>query len=478
MNSPSPPQSTPSPVGADPRHRFWHRFQLVILALFVVLAFVYVWVQQPRYGPDEPRHVAYIRLMVDQQRLPEIRDGVELEGAHSQHPPLYYLLVAPVYLAARGFGEPAVYYALKCLAPLMMLGGLLCFRSTLRRTFPDRPFAATAALAVVALLPEFLLESCVVNNDTLTVALASLFLLICVRSLDRGPCLRIAIAAGLVLAAIANTKSTGLTLAPLGLLTVLIRWKRHGGRPVEWVRDAGVGYGLLALLGSWWYLWNIQRYGQPMVFEFYGGQLQPKHPETGAVLTPLEVYTTGEAVPLAGRALLGLFQSFWSQIDWIPVHLREPIWYGLLALVLTAAVGLLADPLRFAVGWVKERSRAKLPGEAAEWGSPLLVLCCGYLLNYGSILYIATFVHLGFYQGGRYLMPGVFGAGALLGAGLNGWLRQRKQRPQSFPAVIPLEIAPALAVVLTLAFVALNVLCIVELVTYLNPTFVRPWPGT
>ena len=69
-------------------------------------------------------------------------------------------------------------------------------------------------------------------------------------------------------------------------------------------------------------------------------------------------------------------------------------------------------------------------------------------------------MHQGFYQGGRYLMPSVFGAGALMAAGMS--------------AIVPKRAQTAVVIVLVVALVALNVHCLIELATVLNPKYVRP----
>jgi len=75
--------------------------------------------------------------------------------------------------------------------------------------------------------------------------------------------------------------------------------------------------------------------------------------------------------------------------------------------------------------------------------------------------FIATFLHLGFYQGGRYLMPAVFGAGVLLAG---GWLMLAPPQLRRF-------IPHAVGVGLTL----FNILCLHHILTVLNPRYVQPF---
>lgn len=440
-----------------------------MLAAFLVLAYIYVSVIQPRYGPDEPRHLAYVKRLVEKGQLPRYTNGtmpdgtpvhVEEDNAHTQHPPLYYVLVSPLYLAARPFGETAIFRTIKAFSPILLGGALLLFLGTLRRVFPERPFAVAAALTLVALLPEFQLLAGVMNNDTLAIFLGSLFFWLLARSWDRGPDLRTAVVMGLTLAAIANTKATVLTLSPLWALALLLRYRRQPGRTGEWARDLLVSYGLMIALGCWWYVRNYQLYGSPVVLEYWGGVLRPHHPRTGAILSPLEVYTSGEVLPLGTRSAVGLFQSFWTQIDWIPEELRPAVWGTFLVLLLLAVAGGVRWLLPVIARLREGKAGVPEAEPAATTGpTPLVMLGGGFLLNAFSTWYIATFEHLGVYQGGRYLMPSVFGAGALLAA---GWSQ-----------LIPKRAAFPLVVALAVALLALNAVCINEIVTVLNPLYVR-----
>jgi len=431
----------------------WRRYQAGILVLFVLLAYAYVWTVQPGFGPDEPRHLNLVRFLVDEHRLPVLAHGQEEGGAHTLHPPLYYLLVSPVYALARGAGERTANMAVKCVSPLLILGALFLFLATLRRVFPDRPFGVSAALTVVALLPEVFLEAAVMNNDSLAILMGALLLWHLVRTWDDPPNLRHALITGLILAAFVNTKAQGWTLAPLWALAVAQKGYRDRTRLVACLRDLAVGYALPLLLGTWWYFRNYQLYGQPVPLDFMGGAVQPHHSRTGELLTPIQVYTSGEVVSLGWRSAVGLFQSFWTQIDWISEPLRPGVFGALFVALLLAVGGLKLCAWR----WWRARKSGKAKRSARL--EPLALLGTGFVLNWLHTWFVATFLHLGFYQGGRYLMPSVFGAGALLAA---GW-----------EALTPRRAQPLVVGLLCALLLGLNALCLVELITYLNPKYVH-----
>lgn len=480
--------------GAPARERRrWMALLGAVLVAYLGLAYAYVWAIQPRYGPDEPRHFAYVRRLVEKRTLPVRAGTIEEDGAHTLHPPLYYTLIAPVYLMASGLGETGAYRAIKAVSPLLLSAALLLFLATLVRLLPDRPFAVAAALTTVALLPEFQLEASVMNNDGLAVLLGSALLWQLVRTFEQAPCTRQALLTGLLMALFVNTKATGWTLSPLFALALFLRARRAPAQTRSLLRDGLVGYGSLILLGTWWYVRNQQLYGQPVPLDFgQFGELHPVNLRTGAILTPIEVYTSGYVIHYGWRAAEGLFQSFWGQIDWFREEYRPAIFGTLLTLVIGSFLGWLkvaVPPLRQFVRH-RTQSRSEKPGEQIEATadivtglphvrtdtesaashhavpppgpapSPCWLPAAAFGLLYLHTWYVATFLHQGFYQGGRYLMPAVFGAGFLLAAGGEHVIPVRAR----FPA----------AVVLAAAFFGLNILCLVELVTVLNPKYVTP----
>lgn len=441
---------------------------LVVSALYLVLAYCYVFTVQPKYGPDEPRHFAYVRRLVEKHELPVLRDGREEDGAHTLHPPLYYTLMAPIYAASSGGGERSAYLAIKCMSPLLLLGALWFYWLALRRLFPESGFARDFAFAFVALLPLYQLEASVVNNDVLAVLMGSLLIWLLVRDWERPPCLRSAVIVGLAMAAFVNTKATGWTLAPLWALALHLRSRANPEWRKGLLRDLVAGYAMLALLGTWWYVRNEQLYGQLVPFDFgQNDSLRPFNLRTGDPLSPIEVYTSGYIFHWGWRAAEGLYQSFWSQIDWIAEDYRLPIWWTMLILVLAALVGAIKSAIPRLMQWSETQKRQK-PGSAPEHSvgnpppvsSPLWVPGSAFTLNWLHTWFIATFMHQGFYQGGRYLMPSVFGAGALMASGLSALVPKRAQAP--------------MVILLIAALVALNAHCLIELATVLNPKYVRP----
>jgi hypothetical protein len=442
----------------------WRWITYGILGLYLVLSYSYVWTIQPGYGPDEPRHLAFVRRLVTKRQLPILDNGAEADGAIVLHPPLYYTAVAPVYALTRGLGDQTANRIIKHLSPLVLLGALLLFWSALRRVFPDQPFIVASALAVTALLPEYLLEAAVMNNDCFAVFFGGLWLWFLVRTWDEAPNLRTALFAGLIMAGFVSSKATGWFLTPLWALALLLR-ARNQPTPSKsaWLRDFAVGYGALLALGTWWYIRNWLLYHKivPIEVEYMGQSLQPYDLRTRQPLSPIEVYTSGYVLNWGWRAVEGLFQSYWSQIDWLhsdtSFDLRTPIWSACGVLLGLAALGWVCR----AVPWVaalRKRKSADGPTSAPRH-SPLVLFAVAFALLWLTTWYTATFVHIGFYQGSRYLMPVSFAGGLLLARGWSALCPRKAQAPVTLAVVV--------------GMVALNIVCLNELITYLNPKYVH-----
>lgn len=436
------------------------RLLVIVIGFWLLIAFSFVLTIQPGYGPDEGRHFRYTRLLAEERRLPVRLPEGELQGAHTLHPPLYYLITLPAYCMFRGAGPAAALWAIKLMSPFLILASLLLFHRTLLLLWPDNAAARLTVLASIAFLPELMLEAGVMNNDLLAILLAALFLYLLVAGSERPPDLKFALAAGLIMALFANTKATAWTLAPLWMLSIWLRARRGSGSRTAWMRDLAAGYGVLLLLGTWWYVRNYQLYGAIVPLDFgAAGELRPYHPRTMEPLSPLEVYTSGYVVTYGFRAAEGLFQSFWTQIDWIREEWRPAVFTGLFILTLSAAAGWLRAGILRLAGRNRQVEPAALP--LPRMAALLPVAAWG--LNLGHTWFIASFQHLGFYQGGRYLMPSLLGAGILLGG---GWL-----------LCFPKRCHPLLPAAAASIFLVLDVLCLYQLITYLNPRYVQPFQG-
>ena len=253
-----------------------------------VLAFVMLaglWMSVPVYRPpDEGSHVAYAREL-SHGRLPRINTAIDGSGdlrlsqelstrdaTHrtiwtANHPPLYYALVALPLRVGSDTGHPVrgVLVARLVSVGLSVLG-LAALAYVVLQLVPGRPQLAVAATGLTALLPSFVSISARVYNDSLAFLTATMALAAAVVFVVRGPSAArlAAVAASASLAAL--TRASGLLVAGLAGIAVLVAVWRAGegtvprrlGRAVVWVGAVGAA---VAAAAGWFYLRNLTLYG-------------------------------------------------------------------------------------------------------------------------------------------------------------------------------------------------------------------------
>ena len=110
-------------------------------------------------------------------------DGVRYEY---HQPPLYYVLMAPVYKAAAGLPVAQQVIVLRLVSVLMGALVLLAAYAIARRLFPAPGDALLrlATPAILAAIPMHTAMSAAINNDTLSELLLALILYLCLLRLE------------------------------------------------------------------------------------------------------------------------------------------------------------------------------------------------------------------------------------------------------------------------------------------------------
>ena len=462
----APPVSRPDKAWARWRG---DRFFWAVLALSALLGLAYNAAILPGFGPDEARHFGYVRLLLEEHRLPMmLPDGSELGGAHTYHPPAYYVFLLPFFALGKLLPGQGIYHLLRLASLLLCLAALpLIYDITYRagslggQDDESRTRIARFCVAFVGLLPIWGMTGGIINNDSALLFSVALFVwLLTVRFLDDASW-KSALVMGLVFALGALSKATAVLCD--GMALVLVCWlqsradRRALGR--IWAR-AGVTLALGVALAAPWYARNAALYGtyQPVP----KGYTNPALPAPSNGMLVMAMHPNFPA--LLGQANWGIFYTLWAQRDWI-MQVKSPyqiaplnatqnaLYYALLGAVLFAAIGH------------RKRSRAPKP-QAPSPETPVedtLADKCALRAAYGAFgvawlacLQIALFVHWGQAEGGRYLLPGAFGLSLFLARGFDGWFGRRLGTA-------------------TLAWGAfwlgVNALCIYWLLAYLNPTY-------
>lgn len=502
---PNGPTPRPAPETARGRAMSL-RARPAIAAFVICLAVVYVLKQvlftfafQPFSGHDEVAHYSYIEVLTTEGRVPRLPDleswqaeaatrgdtsfdqlptklypycmyavvGWHCEPYDRQwtanpprmvtylgdlyptgyqytanHPPLYYVLTAPVYLLAEDWTLEAQHYALRLAAiPFGLITVLLAFLMT-RQLFPNDNFLLVTVPAFVAFQPQISYEAAMINNDIAAIAAFSWLLCLIIRGIrHRFPvstCVWIGVALGIAVLA----KSTSLTGAPIIAVAIILTMGWRNLR--DWV-----GRGLLVLIPAVvivapWYFSMWRTYGN---FDALP-QIQALQFWNNSAGSFMELLTDREF-------LIMRFRETWGEFGWRLMPLDTNLLWAIAIPVIVALVGLVW----YVVSEIRQyRSSGDGVGEAtgggssrAEWiGVATLALAC--VIAYLAVIQFGTQFEL---TQARYFFPVVNAAALLTMLGLR--------------TIIPVSVHRYAQGVI---FGALLVLNIVILVQYVFPQFV------
>lgn len=405
---------------------------LLIFTFFLLVGGLYA-VEVPNWqAPDEPAHYNYVRQLAD-GRLPIMAQGDydqayldEIRGARfapqysvedieyeDWQPPLYYLLLTPVFLLTDGS-----LLALRLASLLIGLGVVWLAYATARLLFPESSWVAWSTAVFVAFIPQHISILASVNNDSLSELMIALLLYLVLRWVTRagirtlGDDRRWLIGLGLLLGVGFLTKATVYLMAPV--LAVVLLWQYWG----TWQRLFQAGVLLFTpafMLGAIWWVRNIAVYG--------GLDILGKAAHDAVVIgQPRTAEWIGQ-YGLDGtiqRFFQTTFNSFWGQFGWMAVPMRPELYWLLLGLCGTAVLGLIF--YRFTVNSIPIQFRSRLP---------VLILWLLFLLTLTlHVGYNVTFVQ----HQGRYLFPALIPISLGFSLGLGTWLLLiekpfRRERP-------------------------------------------------
>ena len=246
----------------------------------------------------------------------------------TQHPPTYYLLAAAA-LDAIGFEDlrwDLSVLALRLLDAVLLLPLPWLVHATVLRVTRSRRSALVAAVALLA-VPQLAHIGASVNNDGLTVLLASVLTWATVRVLTGAHRLRDVLLVGALLGVLLLSKGTGLPAVPF--VAVALGVAGRGVLPASRrLLHVAVALSLALLVGGWWWLRNLVLYG-----DVQPSGLAPVRP---TIEWPAG---TGPDVGLyVDTAWNGITTSFWGQFGLLE-HALSPVVtdvLSVLALVLVA----------------------------------------------------------------------------------------------------------------------------------------------
>lgn len=361
------------------------RFLWVLLLLFAAKGVIFAYVFPPFTGHDEVAHYAYQKMLMEEGRLPLVPDPVAYNEAYqaggnptfdeipdyfqeyhrymtpdwfyraetpnqvirtvtylgeylpagwiytANHPPLYYLLMAPVWSLTDGQSPEFQLYAFRLAAiPFGMLTVLFAYLTT-RRLFPGDVFLAVTVPAFVAFQPQISYEAAMLNNDILAILTTSACLYLIVVGLQNrftvGLCAWLGFALGLALL----SKSTAVIVMPVIAIAMILRlgWKRIG----EWLPKGALVMAIAGIVSAPWYLYMLKTYGSISALD-YILKLQWWNNQDGV--------TNSITEQLFNRDFAWWrWHETWGWFGWRLIPLSDTLLRVLLALTVLAMIGLV-----------------------------------------------------------------------------------------------------------------------------------------
>jgi len=348
--------------GEDGRWRgfVWLALEAAGIVTYVVFAILYALTVPHGGAPDEPGHLMYVRSVAD-GRLPmpgtdptvlQAADGPIYRTPQAHHPPVYYALLAPVWLIS-GHSVAAVYTAGRLLAVAMGLASLLLVLAAAHRLLPGRQAAIGLGAAIAGTFPTYQYVLGSLNNEAGAVLVVCLSIYLAARALQSERPWRDALLLGGCLGLGLLVKLTAAVAAVPLLVAVVVAARRRDGdlwRPGAAARLVAA-LALAAAISSPWFIRNQVVFGTPSfnvadrpTFERPVYALLVPYDGLAFTLTTFEELVIGTWWP---HWLIRYYtpRVFALMVAGAPSERPNPLWqiFLPLAVLLTGAAGVFAS---------------------------------------------------------------------------------------------------------------------------------------
>ncbi|NIR49739.1 hypothetical protein GWO43_14640 [candidate division KSB1 bacterium] len=221
----------------------------ILIAGILLRIVVYIFLQPNNNDP----HLEVIEFIVNNGRLPTSNQFVT-----SFHPPLYYLMAAPLAM----IGPAKV---VQLLSLVFSVGNLFLLYYLVKSTRLLRSASAKShALLLAALLPQLVLFGSFISNDTLSFFIGSLLFIQVFRYIERSSVGNLALL-GFILGVGLLTKGSFLAFLPVLLGVVVVMGLRHKISLRKHAQAVAVFCAITAVVGSYKFVANTIHLGKPIL---------------------------------------------------------------------------------------------------------------------------------------------------------------------------------------------------------------------
>lgn len=150
---------------------------IIVFLIGILLRVAFAVFTPTFYAPDEQPHFKYVQYLYEQKKLPVqvSKTNDPTNDWEYYQPPLYYLLLVPVYwlFDILSSGDiPTIVIALRIISIILSAIFLWFTIKILNNLELNELFVKTFIVSMVYLLPSYVFISSVINNDNLIIALS------------------------------------------------------------------------------------------------------------------------------------------------------------------------------------------------------------------------------------------------------------------------------------------------------------------
>lgn len=409
-------------IGAWTAAHPWAGFTVLCALVFVLAASTArAFTYPPLNGGDEPAHLDYV-ITVWHLHLPVFENGITYHAPFgattpvqwvSQHPPLYYLVLAPVVGPLFDGGHPLMAVIAGRLMSALMAGGVVVASAWAAwRCFPTARRLPGGVAIVTALAGMLIQQGGSIYNDVLFVLFCALACGIAGAALRSGVGPGLFVGAALVGAAGMTTRlSFALWLVAMVVAVVLARRVRLWGLSGIWARlVAGAAPVVAAIAASgWFYLHNKRTSGN-----FSGRHADWGIQNMGRVERPIpEVAFDGKF----WTGLYGIYRGVLPQSDLVQWVLM------ILPMAIAVVVGITILVRRRRIRAVGLDARTAVTAQRRDRLSTLLIVAMFVAVSALLSVTEIDYVHGGGAPNTRYALTILPVITIAMAAGLTGWRR-------------------------------------------------------